>query len=98
MNPAPTYTTRLKVQIYSTSAVLETIEVDALSSKNSVGEFSVLPNHAQLITLIRDSKILFYKGGEVIQVLSCKRAVIHIKDNTVNVFTDIAGPEDLDKN
>lgn len=63
-------------------------EAKAVSSENKVGEFDILPGHANFITLIFNSiTIETIDQGE--QTYEFKRGVLEIANNKVEIFLEV---------
>lgn len=60
-------------------------KVRAVSSKNKMGWFDVLPQHINFITLILDSISIYTLKGEKI-TYQFKRGVLEVSENKINVF------------
>lgn len=70
-------------------------EVVSLSSRNSAGNFDILPEHANFITLIdKDPIIVRMPGGEK-KVFEFPQAVLRCHDGKIEVFTDFSQAEML---
>lgn len=68
-------------------------EILSLSSRNSSGNFDVLPEHANFITLVNDYPITIVKPTGEKQVFQFPTAVLRCQENKVEVFTDISKAE-----
>lgn len=60
-------------------------EAKAIASKNQLGKFSVLPQHANFVTLLFDELVIFGKKGEK-KVFSFQRGVMEVRENKVTIF------------
>lgn len=60
-------------------------EAISISSKNKFGNFDILPEHANFITLILDELILITPKGEKLNY-KFKRGVLEVTENKVNIF------------
>lgn len=58
MPEKPKRLTELKVSIRTRRKILFEGSVFSITSKNSLGEFSILPQHANFISLVNDSLVL----------------------------------------
>ena len=56
-----------------------------LTSQNEVGEFDVLPRHANFVTLIKDN-IIINKGKEDEQKFDVTSGIINVENNKVDVY------------
>jgi F0F1-type ATP synthase epsilon subunit len=76
---------KLKVRLRTSEDVSWEGEADTVSSVNSQGVFDILPNHAQMVTLIEGHPILIRNGGEQKKV-EFSRAVLHVHENLVSIY------------
>ncbi len=83
---------RLIVQIKSPDQVYFEGEVDALTSTNEKGTFDVLPLHANFISIIKHT-IILYKGPSKIREMPIDSAVLKVVNNTITIFLGIGTPE-----
>jgi F0F1-type ATP synthase epsilon subunit len=60
----------------------------SVSSLNDTGEFDVLPQHANFISLIRNQLIL-NKSAKDEQKFVISTGIMRVKDNKVDVFLDV---------
>lgn len=65
-------------------------EVVSLSSRNSAGNFDILSQHANFITLINDSQITIRLPDKTTKTFQFPTAVLRCKDNRVEIFTDLS--------
>ncbi len=56
----------------------------AISSKNHLGKFDILPNHTNFISLIFDTLTLYLPRGKI--NYKFKRGVLEVSDNKVRIF------------
>ncbi len=56
----------------------------AVTSKNKVGEFDILPRHANFISLIYDRLTIHAPNGKI--DYEFKRGVLEVKKNKVHIF------------
>jgi F-type H+-transporting ATPase subunit epsilon len=63
--------------------------VDEVIAPGSEGEFTVLPEHAELLTMIRPGIMRLVKGGEDID-LAVTGGFLEVRDNRVTVLADAA--------
>ncbi|HET8581459.1 MAG TPA: hypothetical protein VFL98_03260 [Candidatus Paceibacterota bacterium] len=80
---------RLAVIIQTPERIIWEGEADAVSSQNAAGPFDILPEHANLITLIERVPIVVLTG-KATQQYSFDRALLHAADGNVTVYGDIA--------
>jgi F0F1-type ATP synthase epsilon subunit len=85
----------LKLRIISPIEDVFDGEILYLSSRNSSGNFDVLPEHANFITLITDVPITVVKPTGEKQTFRFPLAVLRCVDDKIEIFTDIAKAEML---
>ena len=83
-------TDELSVKVESPASVIWEGKASAVSSVNSVGPFDILPDHANMITLVEGVPILVVTGGQE-RPFSFSRAVISVHENMVSIYADIGG-------
>ena len=79
----------LKVRIISPRGIIFQGEATALSSINSKGPFDILPQHANIITLIEQSPILIHKTDRTMQTFTFPLAIVYFENNFATIYTDI---------
>lgn len=62
--------------------------VAAITSKNKMGEFDILPEHTNFITLIFNKLIIYTEEKKKIEY-EFKRGVLEVNDNLVKIFLGI---------
>ena len=78
----------LLVKVESPDKVLWEGHASAVSATNSIGPFDILPDHANMITLLSDSPITIVTAdGE--KFFKFAKAVLSVHHNTVSIYTDI---------
>ena len=60
----------------------------AVSSKNKVGDFDILPHHSNFVTVIRESLVIQKKDGDQLEY-EFDRGVLKVSDNEVEIFLGI---------
>lgn len=60
-------------------------KVEAISSKNRLGNFDILPEHTNFITLIFDNLTIHTTDKKKI-TYQFKRGVLEVSENKVNIF------------
>lgn len=79
----------LSVRIISPKGLIFEGRAYSVSSKNSSGNFDILPLHANFITFIEDSPITIRKIDNKVINFTFPIAIIHHLSNQVNIYTDI---------
>lgn len=83
--PNPT----LHVRIISPQQLLLDAEATSVSSKNVQGNFDILAQHANFITLIENSPIVVRMQNQKPLVFKFPLAIIINRENKVNIYTYI---------
>lgn len=60
----------------------------SVSSKNSQGNFDILPEHANFITIINAQPIKIQKTDKQILTLNFNQAIIYNTSNKVSIFAE----------
>lgn len=81
--PNPT----LHVRIISPQQVFLDTQANSISSKNTQGNFDILPQHANFITLVENSPIIVRPVGQKPLSFNFPLAIIITSGNTVNIYT-----------
>lgn len=92
----------IHVRIISPQKLLLDAQAYAVSSKNSKGPFDILPYHANFITVVENEPIFIRPNKKVKknQILTFKfpLAVISVKENQVNIYTQFSDiPQEIIK-
>lgn len=77
------------VRINRGARVLWEGEARALSSRNAVGPFDILPMHASFLTYVMDTEILVDLDAGRSKRFSCKEGIVHVTNNQVQVYLDL---------
>lgn len=80
----------LHVRIISPQQLILDTQASSVSSKNSQGNFDILPSHANFITLIEDSPIVIRIEGQKPLVFKFPLAIIINKENKIDVYTYVS--------
>ena len=78
----------LHVTVLSPERIVFAGDAKALSSVNDNGPFDILPYHANLITIIKDTIIIHLEGNKD-QKIPCERAIMKVFENTVSIFLGV---------
>lgn len=88
----------LQVKITSPQKDIFEGPATSVSSKNSVGAFDVLVDHANFITLINNEPIIVQKFNGQAETFRFPLAIMHVNNNNLTVYTDVfaaASPEEF---
>lgn len=88
MNP-PIDNLKLHVRIISPRQVIFESDAVSVSSTNSAGNFDVLPEHANFMTLIKNTPIVIIKTDKQKTTFNFPLAILYTASNRVNIYTDI---------
>ncbi|EKD85254.1 MAG: hypothetical protein ACD_38C00061G0004 [uncultured bacterium] len=79
----------LHVRIISPQQLILDTEAVSVSSKNTQGNFDILPQHANFITLIENNPIIIRPQNAKPQAFKFALAIIMVTENKVNIYTYI---------
>lgn len=79
----------LKIKILSPNEVIYQGQIRSLSSKNSFGNFDILPFHANFITLVQKEPIILRDEKNKSLKYEFPIAIVYAANNEVKVYTDI---------
>jgi len=83
--PTPT----LHVRIISPQQLILDTQAVSVSSKNTQGNFDILPLHANFITLVENSPIVVKAPNQKPLTFKFPLAIIMTAENKVNIYTYI---------
>ena len=84
LNPLQT----IHVKIQTPNSIVWEGEADIVSSINSSGAFDVLPDHANMITIVEKTPIqITSQGGN--RNFTFEKAIISLQDNNLHVYANI---------
>ena len=78
----------LTVKVQTPQTILFQGRAQSVSSTNSLGEFDILPKHANFITLIENKTIVVVTEDKKAQQFQFKEAIILNNNNTVTIFAE----------
>lgn len=61
----------------------------SVSSANSAGKFDILPGHANFVTMVKNEPIVIRAKMKEDQTFKYKTAVLSVKNNKVEIYSDI---------
>lgn len=79
----------LHVRIISPQQLILDAEADSVSSKNLLGNFDILPQHANFITMIENFPIVVRNHNQKDLVFNFPLAIILTRENKVDIYTYI---------
>lgn len=79
----------LQVQINSPDELIWLGRASAVSSKNSQGDFDILPQHANFITIVKKNPVIIHLllSGE--KKFDFQSALIYMHNNKVRIYANI---------
>jgi F0F1-type ATP synthase epsilon subunit len=86
--PQPQHSKSLRVIARSPFTVFYEGEAFGLSAKNPVGNFDILPGHADLFSMLVPCKVVIDIDGEPIE-FDITNGIITVRDNSVNLFVNM---------
>ena len=79
---------KVQIRVASPEKVLWEGAAFAVSSKNSQGNFDILPHHASFLTIVEDQPIkISSQKKKVLQEFRFKRALVYNRNNRVSIYT-----------
>lgn len=81
--------TELKVKIFSPTEVYFYGPALSVSASNDTGNFDILPQHHNFITLLNEGKIDIRQPNGENSVVEISGGVMHVKQNSVVVFLGV---------
>ncbi len=79
----------LKILVLSSAKLLWEGEALSVSSRNTQGDFDILPNHANFITLVNDYPVRLRAIDGSEHTFSFAQSVIVVQANVVKIFGNI---------
>lgn len=77
----------LHIRILSPQQLILDTQADSISSKNLQGNFDILAQHANFITVVENSPITIRLKGQKPLIFKFPIAIILATENTVNIYT-----------
>lgn len=60
-------------------------DVEAVSSKNEVGPFDILPEHGNFVSTV-NQYVRIHKAGGAVEELTIDRGILRVKENKLEIF------------
>lgn len=79
----------LRVRILTPEEVLWDGYAQSISSKNTEGDFDILPEHANFFSLIEGKPIVVRREAEDKKFEFDKPALIHVQEDTVSIYANV---------
>jgi len=79
----------LSVLIKNATTTLFEGKASAVSSVNEKGDFSILPFHANFISMIKEKIVVYPISGEKKEIKINDHGVLNVQSNNVSVFLGI---------
>lgn len=78
----------ISVVVRNRQGILLQEDAKAFSSFNEKGVFDVLPEHANFISIIKDSFVIHRKAGDK-REMKINQGILRVHENEVHVFLDV---------
>lgn len=78
----------LTVKVQTPRQILYEGKALAVSSKDSFGNFDILPKHANFIALVQNNPVVIIKEDKQKLTFQTHQAIIHNTQNTVSIYID----------
>jgi len=79
---------KLNIKVAGPEKILWEGEAFAVSSKNSQGDFDILPHHASFLTIVEDQPIkISSQQRKVLQEFRFKQALVYNQGDRVSIYT-----------
>jgi F-type H+-transporting ATPase subunit epsilon len=78
----------MKLEIISPQGVLLQKEITQVSLPGTVGIFTVLNNHAPIISTLREGKVSYHANDKSEGEFDIEKGVVEVKKNRVMVFVE----------
>lgn len=63
-------------------------EIQAVTAENDDGIFDILPNHAHLITIVKNKVIIHHTTG-MKEELTLDKGILKVEENTIHIFLGV---------
>jgi F-type H+-transporting ATPase subunit epsilon len=64
-------------------------DADVVTATNKVGEFDILPGHADFFSMLTPGEVIVRKGDDEPVVFNIRNGIMTVRDNKVMVFVNI---------
>ncbi|MDR0738510.1 MAG: ATP synthase F1 subunit epsilon [Prevotellaceae bacterium] len=78
----------MKLEIISPQGVVLQKEITQVSLPGAVGIFTVLNNHAPIISTLREGKVSYQTNEKAEEEFEIEKGVVEVKKNKVMVFVE----------
>ena len=86
----------LKLEIVTAESSVFSDEIDAVTAPGIVGQLTILPHHAPLMTVLEQGELRLRKGSEEVFLVT-SGGFLEVLDNRVVILADTAErPEEID--
>jgi F0F1-type ATP synthase epsilon subunit len=76
---------KLHLIVYRRDGTLFDEDVEAVSSKNDVGPFDILPEHGNFVSTV-NQYVKIHKLGGAVEELTIDKGILRVKDNRLEIF------------
>ena len=78
--------TMIKIHIAKIHGVLFSDEADSITVPGTEGELTILPNHMQLATNLKEGRLVVKRGGEEVFTHDVEHGVLEVTATTATVL------------
>ena len=86
--PKPDSTDKLKIIARSPFELYYEGEATALSASNRIGDFDILPGHADFFSMLTPGEITIQTDKEPVKI-NAKNGILTVRDNQVYLFVNM---------
>jgi F0F1-type ATP synthase epsilon subunit len=79
----------MRIKVYAPFKVYYDDNANSITATNGVGQFDVLPQHHNFISLLEAGDIVVRRDGQKDFVLPINLGIMHVKADIVRVFLDV---------
>lgn len=79
----------MKVKVYAPFKIYYDDQATSFTGTNRIGEFDILPNHHNFISLLQPGNITVRAPSKPDFIMNITRGVVHVKADEVKVFLDV---------
>ena len=93
LDPRPPLIEKIHVTVRNRTKVLFDDDAKSITSKNDTGEFDVLPEHSNFISLISNPVIIRSLDGQKHEITFSSNGLMKVKDGNVHCYVDLLSNE-----
>lgn len=77
----------MKLEVISPQGIVVSKEITKISLPGAMGQFTILNNHAPIVTTLNKGKIAYYENGARSEV-EISWAILSSKNNVINIYIE----------